>query len=67
MAVGGCRKARLLSDYLLILRHSFNFTVPFPEEFCTGLFLMVTEQKIIAADTYNFLMLQFFSFAVRTS
>jgi hypothetical protein len=54
MAVGGCQKARLLSDYLIVLRWLFNFAVHVREESCVALLLIVTEQKIVAADTNSF-------------
>lgn len=51
MAVGGCQKARLLSDYLIVLPLSCNFGVHVHEERCAALPLIITEQKIVAADT----------------
>lgn len=54
MAVGSSQRARLLSDYLIVLPLSCNFDVQVREESCTALLLIVTEQKIVAADTDSF-------------
>ena len=54
MAVGGSQKARLLSDYLIVPRQFFNFNAHVREELYVALLLIVTEQKIVAADTDSF-------------
>lgn len=54
MAVGGCQKARLLSDYLVVPRLFFNFAVHVQAKLYTALLLIVTEQKIVTADTDSF-------------
>lgn len=65
MAVGGCQKARSLSNYLIVLPLSFNFRADVREEPCRVLPLIITEQKIVTTDTDSFDATIFYSFLPR--
>ena len=63
--MGGCQKARSLSNYLIVLPLSFNFRADVREEPCRVLPLIITEQKIVTTDTDSFDATIFYSFLPR--